>query len=252
MRIALLSCTKSKAPCPAPARDLYAPSALFRKALAYVEPQVDLVYVLSAKYGLVTLDQPLEPYELTLKTMPAEQQAAWASQVLGQIQVRHGTNLTGFTFEFHTGVEYRKHLERHLRRAGATCTCPVEGLPIGDRLHYYGIDGAQTEPAPVAGAGELSGETAIRPSSGSFAEIWMRIASHAGERFHQVRGGAFSYVVTGDYLRFDRTAQPLPRKHLEEAYGLVPLRSTAEVQHLRAPSYIYAILMDPRIRQSDW
>ena len=39
---------------------------------------------------------------------------------------------------------------------------------------------------------------------------------------------------------------------MEEAAALVPLANTVPVQHLRAPSYIYAILMDPRIRQSDW
>jgi hypothetical protein len=36
------------------------------------------------------------------------------------------------------------------------------------------------------------------------------------------------------------------------APGLVPLENTVPVQHLRGPSYIYAILMDPRIRQDDW
>jgi len=48
---------------PAPAKELDSVSPLFRKALAYVQHDAEDIYVLSAKYGLVTLDQPLEPYE---------------------------------------------------------------------------------------------------------------------------------------------------------------------------------------------
>jgi hypothetical protein len=32
----------------------------------------------------------------------------------------------------------------------------------------------------------------------------------------------------------------------------VPLSSTVEMNHLQGPSYIYAILMDSRIRRDDW
>ncbi len=38
---------------------------------------------------------------------------------------------------------------------------------------------------------------------------------------------------------------------METAYEMVPLHSTAQLQDLR-PSYLYAILMDPRIRKQDW
>lgn len=79
--IALVSCTKSKTPYPAPARVLYSRSPLFRKALAYVERYAGQIYVLSAKYGLVTLDQQLEPYEQTLKQMPIQERRAWAERV---------------------------------------------------------------------------------------------------------------------------------------------------------------------------
>ncbi|WP_375222220.1 DUF6884 domain-containing protein, partial [Symbiobacterium thermophilum] len=59
----LLGCTKLKTSYPAPAKELDSVSPLFRKALAYVQHDAEDIYVLSAKYGLVTLDQPLEPYE---------------------------------------------------------------------------------------------------------------------------------------------------------------------------------------------
>lgn len=58
--------------------------------------------------------------------------------------------------------------------------------------------------------------------------------------------------MQGRALRLDRSNQMLPYTQLEQAYQLVPLKGPGQVQHLRAPSYIFAILMDPRIRQSDW
>jgi hypothetical protein len=252
LRVALISCTKSKTSYPAPARVLYSESALFRKALAYAEPRADRVYVLSAKYGLVTLDQPLEPYELTLKTMGAGERKAWAARVFDQIREQLGANLGDITFEFHTGEEYREHLTALLSRAGATCTCPVEGLAIGERMQFYDQHGAHKQSPPPAAAAQ---ERALKPSAQQnepFALVWQRIVAHAGEPFHQIRGGEFRYQVAGQYLRLDRTNQPIPYGHLEEAHHMVPLPNTTVVQHLRAPSYIYAILMDPRIRQQSW
>jgi len=38
----------------------------------------------------------------------------------------------------------------------------------------------------------------------------------------------------------------------EEAFRLAPLKNTVIVQRLQGPSYIYAVLMDKRIRQNDW
>lgn len=137
MRIVLLSCTKRKAGYPAPAREFYSASPMFRRALAHVSRYADQIYVLSAKYGLVTLDQVLEPYDLTLNTMSLRQRRDWAERVLAEIQSRHGRDLSGVTIEFHTGEKYRIPLEDMLREAGATCLCPVAGLPIGRRLRYY-------------------------------------------------------------------------------------------------------------------
>ena len=85
-----------------------------------------------------------------------------------------------------------------------------------------------------------------------FADVWTRIRNHSGEVFRQIRGGEFTYVAHDGYIEPDRTRQNLPRSHFEAAFELVPLEDTTLVQHLRGPSYLYAILMDRRIRQSDW
>lgn len=83
-------------------------------------------------------------------------------------------------------------------------------------------------------------------------EIWSRIKSHSGDVFCQMRGKKFSYAVDGDYIKLDATNQNIPKKHIGQALSLVPLDDTTPVQHLRGPSYIYAILMDERIRKKDW
>jgi len=82
--------------------------------------------------------------------------------------------------------------------------------------------------------------------------VWQRIETHAGEQFMQIRGGKFIYEVIGGRVVPDRTNQQIPKTHFEKAFALLPLENTVRIQHLRGPSYIYAILMDDRIRMGDW
>lgn len=82
--------------------------------------------------------------------------------------------------------------------------------------------------------------------------IWSRIVAHQGEAFHQIRGQEFSYTVNQSVLNPSTTVQNLPRSEFEKALVLVPLRNTVPLQKLRGPSYLYAILMDKRIRGADW
>jgi hypothetical protein len=84
------------------------------------------------------------------------------------------------------------------------------------------------------------------------ATVWPRIEDHAGEEFHQIRGAAFTYRVSGGHVVPNRTKQQIPKSHFEQALAFVPLSDTVLLQHLRGPSYIYAILMDGRIRRGDW
>lgn len=86
----------------------------------------------------------------------------------------------------------------------------------------------------------------------SFEEIWARVEAHAGQEFSQVRGGKFTYEVVGSSLVPSRTKWNIPKAHFEKASALLPLKNTAAVQHLQGPSYLYAILMDKRIREMNW
>jgi hypothetical protein len=83
-------------------------------------------------------------------------------------------------------------------------------------------------------------------------KIWRRIVENEGEVFTQIRGKEFSFQVLGGVINLSTTNQQVPKSQFEKALEFVPIPNTAAIQHLRAPSYIYAILMDQRIKQNDW
>ena len=70
----LVACCGPKLDHAAPARDLYT-SDLFTKSRAYAERNGCGWAILSAKHGIVLPDEVIAPYDVTLKTMPAEQQS---------------------------------------------------------------------------------------------------------------------------------------------------------------------------------
>jgi hypothetical protein len=98
----------------------------------------------------------------------------------------------------------------------------------------------------------VTDERSCRVSRAAFEIVWARIVSLEGEPFTQILGQQFEFEIHGNLLQLSTTNQAISRSQMEAAYELAPLQSTTSVQHLRAPSYIYAILMDPRVRRSDW
>ena len=82
--------------------------------------------------------------------------------------------------------------------------------------------------------------------------VWRRIESSAGEKFKTVTGLPFTYTVAQSVVRPSRTNRQIPRSDFEKALKDVPLKNTTAVQHLQGPSFIYAILMDERIRAGEW
>ena len=129
-KIVLISCASKKAPRRARARDLYI-SPLFRLNLAYATKlKPDAIYVLSAKYGLVPIDDIIEPYDLTLNSMSIAQVRIWADRIL--LRLWDISDLEQDHFVFLAGERYRRFLLPHLR----SYEVPLEGLPIGKQLQY--------------------------------------------------------------------------------------------------------------------
>lgn len=82
--------------------------------------------------------------------------------------------------------------------------------------------------------------------------VWARIVRLSGETFNQKSGKVFTYEARGRTIYLHTTNRMISRTAIENALALVPLENTVPVQHLSAPSYVYGILMDPRIRSGDW
>jgi len=111
---------------------------------------------------------------------------------------------------------------------------------------------AGSEPPPPAPPAPPSKPMPAGREVNRVDDVWRRIVAHEGETFRQIRGQAFSYTVDGKVLRPSTVNQNLSQAIFEQALARVPLRSTVDVQDLRGPSYLYAILMDRRIREKDW
>jgi hypothetical protein len=78
-------------------------------------------------------------------------------------------------------------------------------------------------------------------------ELWRRLWDLEGETFTQIRGGQSTFVIDAAGLRPSRTDWTIPRSHFERALERLPVDNTVPFQDLFGPSYLYAILTDPRV-----
>jgi len=81
-KIVLISCVSKKLNHKSKAQDLYV-SPLFQKNLRYARSlNPDKIFILSAKYGLLSLTDVVEPYDKTLNKMTSNEIKEWANSVL--------------------------------------------------------------------------------------------------------------------------------------------------------------------------
>ena len=127
----LISCSSEKLNKKSLACELY-DSALFKKSLKYSRKKVkdDYIKILSAKYHLVDLDQMIEPYDLTLKTMPAEARQQWADKVYEMLNEKFSINNDQFIFM--AGNSYTEYLIPKFKYSKDL----LKGKKIGERLEY--------------------------------------------------------------------------------------------------------------------
>lgn len=107
-KIVLISCVSKKLNHKTKAKDLYV-SPLFKKEFEYAKLlNPDKIFILSAKYGLLNLDEEVEPYDKTLNKMNSKDIKEWANSVLTQL--KEVSNLNNDEFIFLAGNKYRKFL----------------------------------------------------------------------------------------------------------------------------------------------
>lgn len=80
--VCVIACSASKASGAMPARYLYT-GDLFQKSLRWAEAsrRFDAIKVLSAKHGLVDIEQMITPYDTALHSMGFTARRAWAASV---------------------------------------------------------------------------------------------------------------------------------------------------------------------------
>jgi cytoplasmic iron level regulating protein YaaA (DUF328/UPF0246 family) len=127
-KIAFISCVKTKTKLPSKAEDLYI-SDLFKKSLEYCKKRYDEVFILSAKYGLLSLNDFIKPYELTLNKMTVLERKQWSYKVYMQIEKKIGLQNE---FYFYCGKNYNQFLKNKLNGKN-----PLEGLTFGNQLKFY-------------------------------------------------------------------------------------------------------------------
>ncbi len=127
-RIILISCVKTKLDHPAKAENLYI-SDLFVKNLAFAKKlKPDYIFILSAKYGLLKLNDRIAPYEKTLNQMPVDERRVWAAGVISEL--RKYANLQQDEFIILAGDKYREFLLPYM----CNYKIPFEGLSFGNQL----------------------------------------------------------------------------------------------------------------------
>ena len=83
----------------------------------------------------------------------------------------------------------------------------------------------------------------------SFDEVWNNIIRCAGQEFHTKTGLPFTYTVVDGYVMPNRTNYLLARQQFQKAAEIPNITGPGQISDkVRGPSYVFAILTDPRIR----
>ena len=141
-RIILIACVSQKGNKKAKAEELYE-SQLFVNSLAYAKQlQPDKIFILSALHHLLELETEIEPYDVTISSVPkkkrktglkvlnAAEKRAWGKKVIEQLSTK--TDLENDIFIFLAGQAYTKPLKSSIKNIAT----PLGNLPQGRRVSF--------------------------------------------------------------------------------------------------------------------
>jgi len=129
---ALISCSKTKNTHRDLARHMYA-SPLFRKSVLVAERLKLSFSILSAKFGLLEPDTPIEPYDTTLKGQSKQYKTNWGEKVLDQIRQWIPSDKALIAL---AGEDYLSPISERLEAEGRSLYLPMKGLSLGQRLSF--------------------------------------------------------------------------------------------------------------------
>jgi len=139
--VCLVACTSRKSAYPSAAEFIYR-SPLFSAARQYAESRCDEWFILSAKYGLLSPSDVIEPYDKTLLKMEDAERKAWASGVYSAIRKRVRSP---FRVVFLSGQAYRQFLAPFLEADGIETAAPLSSLGIGSQVAWLQGVAAQSK-----------------------------------------------------------------------------------------------------------
>jgi hypothetical protein len=130
----LVGCCAEKLARIARARDMYR-STLFRKAAQYADKRGDW-QVISAAYGLIKPDSQMAPYDCAMSSLDAEARAQWARSVARQLEaLAHFWEVERLEVSLLAGKDYATWVP--LVAPWCTVHQPLQGLQVGERLHWF-------------------------------------------------------------------------------------------------------------------
>jgi hypothetical protein len=119
--VGLLSCTRRKKAHMCEAGELYSESDNFRWYHDYARRNYDLYFIISARHGLVTADQILNPYDRNLADFTDEEKRAWARFIAANLRLE-GVS-TEDQIMLHADPLYTEYIRTILRASGYHITC---------------------------------------------------------------------------------------------------------------------------------
>ena len=130
--IILLMCGKNKLSHKAKARDLYT-SHRFQKSIEYAKTLTDYsnIYVLSAKHGLLGLEQEILPYDISIYEMSVQEKKTWADMVFDSLN--KVTNIKQDKYIFLTDDDYSENIILFLNNI----ELPLKDIPQDKHIDYF-------------------------------------------------------------------------------------------------------------------
>lgn len=130
--VCLVSCTSRKSDHPAKAEFIYK-SPLFSSARSYAEKRASQWFILSAKHGLLSPDDVIEPYNESLLNKSDSQRQEWAERAHQALFARIPA---GGRVIFLAGSAYRSYLAPMLEAEGRETAAPMSALGIGSQVAW--------------------------------------------------------------------------------------------------------------------
>lgn len=128
MKIGLISCSKAKKDYFCEVEEMYSESNSFRLSLEYAKKICDEVFILSARHGLLDLEDRIHPYDESLVDKPVAERRKWSQEVISRLKSR--TDLERDEFIILAGQKYYEYLLEHLKKY----KLPLEGLTMFKRV----------------------------------------------------------------------------------------------------------------------